>query len=118
MTTFWSKLLESYVANFTLDETKNNCKKNQFGGRKGASTDHVLVKIWDNILTGLDKGAKSVVLSGVDFSKSFSRCSHLEILQAYVRLGLSDWGLKMHAAFLTDRRMRVKQAIYSLENTQ
>ena len=49
-----------------------------------------------------------MVLAGIDFSKSFSRCSYQEILLAYKRLGLSDWGLKMHAAFLTNRRMRVK----------
>ena len=76
MTTLWSKLLESFVATFTLDESKNNWKKSQFGGRKGASTDHVLVSLWDRILTGLDKGNKAVVLSGIDFSKSFSRCSY------------------------------------------
>ena len=91
ITTLWSKILESYVATFTLDETKNNWKKNQFGGRKGASIDHVLVALWDKILSGLDRGSKSVVLSGIDFSKSFSRCTHQEILRAYSRLGLSDW---------------------------
>lgn len=93
---------------FTLDETKNNWKTNQYGGRKGASTDHVLVALWDKILTALDNGAKAVVLSGIDFSKSFSRCSHQEILKVYIRLGLSDWGIGMHAAFLHGRKMRVK----------
>ena len=80
MTTLWSKFLESYVATFTVDETSKNWKNNQYGGRKGASTDHVLVSLWDKILTGLDKGAKAVVLAGIDFSKSFSRCSHQQIL--------------------------------------
>ena len=108
MTTLWSKILESYVATFTLDETKDNWKNNQYGGRKGASTDHVLVELWDKILSGLDRGAKAVVLAGIDFSKSFSRCSHQEILKAYARLGLSDWGIGMHAAFLDGRKMRVK----------
>ena len=108
MTTLWSKILESYVASFTLEETAHNWKKNQYGGRKGSSTDHVLVGLWDKILTGLDNGSKAVVLSGIDFSKSFSRCSHQEILNSYVKLGLSDWGIEMHAAFLEGRKMRVK----------
>ena len=90
MTTLWSKILESYVSKFTLDETMGNWKKNQYGVKKGASTDHVLVALWDKILTGLDNGSKAVVLSGIDFSKSFSRCSHQEILKSYARLGLSD----------------------------
>ena len=83
-------------------------KIDQFGGRKGSSTDHVLVEIWNKILTGLDRGAKAVVLAVIDFSKSFSRCSHQEILKSYQKLGLSDWGIAMHAAFLKDRKMRVK----------
>ena len=108
MTTLWSKILESYVATFTLEETQCNWKSNQYGGKKGSSTDHVLVGLWDGILNGLENGAKSVVLSGIDFSKSFSRCSHQEILNSYVKLGLSDWGIQMHAAFLDGRKMRVK----------
>ena len=72
MTTLWSKILESLVARFTLDETSHNWKPDQFGGRKGSSTDHVLVSLWDRILNGLERGAKSVVLAAIDFSKTFS----------------------------------------------
>ena len=36
MTILWSKKLESYVSTFTCDETKDNCKKNEYRGRKGA----------------------------------------------------------------------------------
>ena len=75
--------------------------------------DHVLISLWDEILTGLDsrrgeEKAKAVVLTGVDYSKGFSRCSHQEILKAYQRLGLTDWGICMHASFLKNRRMKVK----------
>ena len=108
MTTLWLKILETLVARFTLDETSKNWKQDQFGGRKGSSTDHVLVGLWDKILTGLEEGAKAVVLSAIDFSKSFSRCAHKEILSSYQSLGLSDLGIQMHAAFLKDRQMRVK----------
>ena len=81
MTPLWSELLETLVAGFTLDETKKNWKNNQFGGRKGSSTDHVLIALWDGILCGLDSdNGKAAVLTAIDFSKSFSRCSHQEIL--------------------------------------
>ena len=50
----------------------------------------------------------SALICGIDFSKSFSRCSHQQILQAYERLGASQWCLDMHAAFLRDRSMQVK----------
>ena len=46
MTTLWSKIFESYVATFTLQETSINWKNYQYGGRKGSSTDHVLISLW------------------------------------------------------------------------
>ena len=108
MTMLWSKILESYVATFILEQTKNNWKPNQYGGKKGSSTDHVLVGLWNSILTGLKNGSMAVVLSGINFSKCFSHCSHQETPNSYVKLGLSDWGIKMHAALLNNRKMRVK----------
>ena len=109
MTTLWSKILETIVAQFTLQETGRNWKNDQFGGRKGTSADHVLISLWDKILEGIDsQGGKASVITAVDFSNSFSRCSFQQILLAYQKLGLSDWGLAMHAAFLSNREMRVK----------
>ena len=78
--------IKMYIAKFTIEETLPNWNKDQYGGKKGSSTDHVLISLW-NVLTGLDASrgeskAKAVVLTGVDFSKSFSRCSFQEILLA------------------------------------
>ena len=81
------------------------------GGRVGSSTDHVLVEIWNQVLTDLDspnKRAHASVVCGIDFSKSFSRCSYQEVLSAYHKMGASQWLLDMHASFLTDRIMSVK----------
>ena len=110
MSTLWSKLLETFVADFTVKETKNNWKATQHGGLKGSSTDHILIETWDRILKSIDdnKNSKSVVMTALDFSKSFSKCTHQEILKAYARLNASQWLLKMHSAFLVDRTMVVK----------
>ena len=61
-------------------------------------------------MRALDKSVenKAAVLSALDFSKSFSRCSHQEILLAYREVGASNWCLRMHAAFLRERSMSVK----------
>ena len=80
MTTLWSKIMKSFVAGFTYLETKDNWKRNQHGGKK------VLTIMWDSILESVEprtsNGSHTAVLCGVDFSKSFSRCSHQEILGA------------------------------------
>ena len=87
MTPLWSKVMESFVAHYTLLETSKNWKDNQHGGRPGSGTDHVLVSMWNYTLEALDGAeenrARASVLCGIDFSKSFSRCSFQEILKAY-----------------------------------
>ena len=117
MSPLWSKILESVMADVTLRETKQNWKQNQHGGIKGLSTDHVLIESWDRILRALDKSSsnKAVVFTALDFSKSFSRCSHQEILLAYKDVGASNWLLKMQAAFLSGRSMQVKLGLHLSE---
>ena len=88
---------------------KKALEKNQHGGKKGSCTDHVLVSLWDSILRGLDDPhTLDATLVAVDFSKSFSHCSFQQILQSYEKLKASQWCIDMHAAFLTNRTMRVK----------
>ena len=98
------------MAELTLKETRQNWKSNQHGGMKGSSTDHVIIESWDRIFRALDKSShnKAVVFTALDFSKSFSRCSHQEIVKAYSEVGASSWCLKMHATFLSERSMSVK----------
>ena len=106
--------MESFIAGYTWIETGNRWKDNQRGGRSGSSTDHVLIKMWNEIHEYLDppssssNRSKAAVMCGIDFSKSFSRCSYQQILKSYKRLNASQWLIAMHGAFLTDRKMSVK----------
>ena len=92
MSPLWSKLLESIVSEITLLETPKNWNPNQHVGSKGSSTNHVLVEAWDRILRARDRlnEKKAVVFSTVDFSKSFSRCAHIQILESYTKVGASQ----------------------------
>ena len=98
------------VSGLTLQETEKNWKPNQHGGSKGSSTNHILVEAWDKILRSLDRFSenKAVVFSAVDFSKSFFRCVHVQILQSYANVGASQWLLDMHALVLIGRTISVK----------
>ena len=62
MITLRSRINELYVATFTMDETAPNWNQDQYGGRKGSSTDHVLISLWDQIQTGLDAGISQLPL--------------------------------------------------------
>ena len=81
MSTLRSKILESFISEFTMQETGPYWKGSQHGGIKGSSTEHILIDTWDRTLRSLERGRnKCVVMKALDFSKSFSKCTHQEIL--------------------------------------
>ena len=110
MSTLWSKVLESFIADFTTTETLDHWKGSQHGGIKGSSTEHVLIGAWDRILCSLESNnnCKGVAMTALDFSKSFSKCTYKEILLAYKDLNASQWLINMHKSFLEERTMVVK----------
>ena len=68
MSTLWSKVLESIIAELTISETSDHWKANQFGGIKGSSTEHVLIESWNKILKSLDDPEnKAVMFTALDF---------------------------------------------------
>ena len=107
MSTLWRKILETFVANFTLKETKDQWKGTQHREIKGSLTEHVLIDTWNRILKSREdtKNNKAVVRTALDFLKSFSKCTYKSILKAYARLGASQWLINLHRAFLMDRSM-------------
>ena len=50
---------------WSMQEVEENMKPNQFGGRKGMSTDHHLVLLWEQILKVLDTPGKQVSVLGM-----------------------------------------------------
>ena len=66
----------------------------------GLDLGHASVQRVD-VLTGLDNNnGKASILTAIDFSKSFSQCSHQQILLAYKKkLGLSNWGIAIQQVF-------------------
>ena len=86
MSTLWSKILETFIGEFTMHETRDHWKGTQHGGLKGSSTEHVLIETWDRILRSLEsnQNSKAVVMTALDFSNRFLNVrirrsfSHLE----------------------------------------
>ena len=79
----------------------------QYGFRKGRSTMLQLLKVLDDWTNSLEKGRQINVVY-TDFEKAFDKVPHkrlIEKLRGYgVRGGLLNW----IAAFLADRRQRVR----------
>ena len=104
-TNFLSKVLESIVLEDLRKELQPDPE--QYGGMKGSSVDHLLVDLYDRVLTSLDAGAPAIVV-GIDFEKAFNRLDHRECLRQLRALGASPQSIALVRAFLTGRKMRVK----------
>ena len=101
-----SKMYESYVLEWLQKQVK--VKNNQFGGVKGRSADHMLVSIWDKILTDLEDCRAGSVLTSIDYAKAFNRLSFQECLAAFARKGASSDLIAVLASFLSNRTMSVR----------
>ena len=101
-----SKIYESYVLQWALEEVK--LKDNQFGGSKGCSTSHLLISVWQNILSDLEDCRAATVLTAIDYAKAFNRMSFQHCLKAFADHGASNQIIGLIATFLTDRSMSVR----------
>ena len=105
-TPLFSKILESFVLDRLKEQVKLSDK--QFGGIKGCSTNHFLIKTWDDILSSLEEPDSAVSLISIDFEKAFNRLDHTRCLEALVDLGADMTVVDWVAAFLHGRQMSVK----------
>ena len=104
-TPFLSKVLESIL----LEDLRGELVKDdtQYGGIKQCSVNHLLVDLFEAVLSPLDDGNPAVIM-GVDFEKAFNRLDHHVCLAELARLGASTTSLELVKSFLTNRSLRVK----------
>ena len=100
-----SKIYESYVLRWASEQVK--VKKNQFGGVKGCSVDHLLINIWKTIGEGLEDHRAGTLLTSIDYAKAFNRLSFEECLRSFAAMGVSSQVLRLLASFLSNRTMTV-----------
>ena len=105
-TNFFSKVLESLILDCLMQEV--TLSKDQFGGLKGCGTNHFLLLMWHNLLSGLEEEGSAVSLMAVDFSKAFNRMGHQACLQALAAKNCSNQTLAFIYRFLSNRIMHIK----------
>ena len=97
-----SKIFESYVLEWISKQV--TIKPNQFGGAHGCGVNHLLVHMWQKILSDLE----DCRAGSIDYAKAFNRLSFQECLIAFARKGASTDILQLIATFLSGRRMTVR----------
>ena len=104
-TSAFSKILEGQV----LEKLKGELvpDPSQYGGAKRCGVEHMLLDLWEDILTSMEGGKTAAILLGVDYEKAFNRMEHAACLEQLRKLGASPGSLALVRAFLEERRMTI-----------
>ena len=105
-TPLFSKLMEFFVLEQLKKETK--LRSNQYGGRKGSSCEHYIIKLLTEIHETLDQKDSVCNLLAVDFRKAFNTMDHAACLGALRDNGASEYTISIVQSFLANRTMNVR----------
>ena len=105
-TTLFSKIYETFVLEWLGEKVA--LRSNQYGGVKGASTEHYLIELWQAVLENLEDPRAGSLLTSIDYSKVFNRLDFAHCLRCLQKKGASAELLAIVASFLSYRQMVVK----------
>ena len=109
LTSFFSKILESFVIDWLMFYIGDQIDPKQFGGLKGNSISHYLIELLNFILHNQDYNEPvAVLLCAIDFSKAFNRIDHNKLITKLSDMGTPGWLLNIVSGFLMERTMVVK----------
>ena len=108
-TSDFAKIFEIFLRGWITEDIGHKIDANQFAGRKGAGTEHMLVWMIDRVLSLLDKpGMRAVIKASVDWASAFSRTDPTKTISKYIAMGLRPSLVNVLIDFLEDRHMSVK----------
>ena len=109
LTAFFSKVTEHFVVMWLLQYISHLIDFRQYGGMKGNSITHYLIKFITFILSNQEsKDARAILACMIDFSKAFNRQNHNILITKLSDMGVPAWLLKIVMAFLNERIMVVR----------
>ena len=104
-TSAFSKILEYQVLAQLRAELAPD--PDQYGGVPKCGVEHLLLDLWEGILTAMEDGKTAAVLLGVDYEKAFNRMEHDVCLHQLEALWASAGSLSLVRSFLEGRRMTI-----------
>ena len=108
-TSDYSKVFESFLRDWVTEDIGNKLDLNQFAGKKGTGTEHLIVALVDRVLSLLDKpGMRAVVAAAVDWASAFSRTDPTKTITKFVNMGLRSSLVNILIEFIEERQMSVK----------
>lgn len=111
-----SKLLEKALNTRLINflENQNLLSQNQFGFRKGKSTDDAVLELTNYISSNLDT-KKKVITIFLDLAKAFDTVSIPRLLNKLDQIGVRGNEFKIFESYLSNRSQRAKLGPYMSE---
>ena len=119
-TSDYSKVFETFLRDWITEDIGAKIDINQFAGKKGVGTEHLLVAMMDRVLGQLDQvGMRAVIKAAVDWAAAFSRTDPTITITKFVKMGVRPSLIMVLIEFLEERQMTVKfnseeSSLYSL----
>ena len=108
-TKFTSKLYERFLCDWLLPIVEPYLDPGQYGGMKGSSVSHYMVKLLNFIHTNVDKkDPHAVVLCLLDLSKAYNRGSPSLVLVDLFDMHTPGWILSLVASYMSNRTMSLQ----------
>ena len=108
LTPVLSRVFETFVVRFLLQDVGSQLDPYQFGSRSGSSTAHVLSYCHQDWVNRLSQPGSVLRILFVDFSKAFDRVNPNILVQKLFSLGVSKSIIMWIVSFLTGRQQAVK----------
>ena len=107
-TSDFSKIFELFLRGWVTEDIGASIDRNQFAGKKGIGTEHLVVKLVDRVLSLLEKpGMRAVVSAAVDWASAFSRTDPTKTVTKLINMGLRPSLVSVIIKFLENRQMSV-----------
>ena len=108
LTDHFSKVAESFVTDWVMDDIEPQIDHGQFGSRKERSTTHYLVKLVDFILKHLERFKSMSRITVTDFSKAFDCVDHNIAIPKLIKMGTRPAAIQWICDFLSNRSQCVR----------
>ena len=108
-TSDYSKVYESFLKHWIMEDISPNIDIGQFGGQAGMGTEHMLASLVNRILTLLDNNTDptAVIAAMVDWSNAFDRQDPTQAIQKFLKMGVRPSLIPVLISYLTERMMTV-----------
>ena len=109
-TSDYSKLFESFIKEWIVEDMQENIDKSQYGDEKGTGTEHLIVCFIDRVSKLLDSagGKAAVIAASCDWASAFDRVSPMVAAEKFIRLGLRPSLVRLLISYMSGRQMKVK----------